>query len=151
MLNSLAFTFIAKVAELFNEPLYLPTSPHISPMSPQVAELFNEPLLHAYTSAPIEGLGPEYGSAPIYYLVGEYDEANAYGPSYDEWVNSWYVRQQDRLAGLLTDFHFRHTPEDYPRPWCPRIKALKRSFAALPLASVLLTWAFCTPMPCLAC
>ena len=129
-------------------------SPHISPhlpYSPQVAELFNEPLLHAYTSAPIEGLGPEYGSAPIYYLVGEYDEANSYGPSYDEWVNSWYVRQQDRLAGLLTDFHFRHTPEDYPRPWSPRIKALKRSFAALPLASVLLTWAFCTPMPCFRC
>ena len=139
------------MAELFNEPLYLPTSPHISPTSPQVAELFNEPLLHAYTSAPIEGLGPEYGSAPIYYLVGEYDEANSYGPSYDEWVNSWYVRQQDRLAGLLTDFHFRHTPEDYPRPWCPRIKALKRSFAALPLTSVLLTWAFCTPMPCFRC
>ena len=61
------------------------------------------------------------------------------------------AHQQDRLAGLLTDFHFRHTPEDYPRPWCPRIKALKRSFAALPLASVLLTWAFCTPMPCFRC
>lgn len=128
VLNSLAFTFIAKVAELFNEPL-----------------------LHAYSKSAIDGLGPEYGTAPIYYLVGEYDETNSYGPSYDNWVNSWYVRQQDRYAGLLTDFHIRHTPEDYPRPWYPRIKALKRTFAALPLASVLLTWAFFTPMPCFRC
>ena len=56
------------------------------------------------------------------------------------------MRQQDRHAGLLTDFHIRHTPGDYPRPWHPWISGLKRAFVILPLASVLLTWAFCTPM-----
>jgi hypothetical protein len=176
VLNSLAFTFIAKVAYTqarararARAHTHMPTCTHahmhtcthahappyplLHPLHPvcQVAELFNEPLLHAYSKSAIDGLGPEYGTAPIYYLVGEYDETNSYGPSYDNWVNSWYVRQQDRYAGLLTDFHIRHTPEDYPRPWYPRIKALKRTFAALPLASVLLTWAFFTPMPCFRC
>ena len=85
------------------------------------------------------------GSTSTTDLVGVYAEANAVGTSFEEWMHvrpprlrtprsptrlpspsltdhnpirmqSWYVRERDPLAGLLTDFRFRHTPEDYPRP-----------------------------------
>ena len=55
VMNSLAFTFITTVAEVFNTPL-----------------------LRHYASTPVHGLDPEeYGTDPIYYLVDEYDEGNA--------------------------------------------------------------------------
>ena len=61
-------------------------------------------------------------------------------------MQSWYVRERDPLAGLLTDFRFRHTPEDYPRPSQPCIAALKRIFVFVPLISVVTAWSWFTPM-----
>ena len=52
VMNSLAFTFISTISEVFNQPL-----------------------LQHYAATPIAGLDPaEYGTEPIYYLVSEYDE-----------------------------------------------------------------------------
>ena len=85
----------------------------------QVAQAFNQPLLKYYATKRIEGLDPnEYGTDPIYYLVSEYSANNA-TEDYDQ---SWYIKDEDMYAGLLTDFHFRHRPSDYPRPWQKVVK-----------------------------
>ena len=124
VLNSLAFTFISKVAEIFNEPL-----------------------LRFYATRAIQDLGPEYGTDPIYYLVSEYSALNAVGPTYREWMQSWYVREADPLAGLLTDFKFRHSPGSYPQPNAyRRIALMKRVFLCIPVVSVLTCWALFTPI-----
>ena len=86
------------------------------------------------------------GTEPIYYLVSEYSELNAYGPTFAEWLKSWYVRDQDRLAGLLTDFKFRHTPFSYPQPNLARIKHMKEAFLFIPPLSVVFCWALFTPL-----
>ena len=112
VMNSLAFTFISTVAEVFNTPL-----------------------LRHYSQTPIRDLDPlQYGSEPIYYLVAEYDEANAYGG--DRWLESWYIRQEERVAGLLTDFHFRHTPGAYPTPHRRIVRVLRLVFFCVPLAAL---------------
>ena len=111
VMNSLAFTFITTVAEVFNTPL-----------------------LRHYASTPVHGLDPEeYGTDPIYYLVDEYDEGNASGAeSKSQWDGSWYIKQEDKVAGLLTDFHFRHSPEAYSRPNDALIRRLRLLFVAAP-------------------
>ena len=112
-------------------------------MALQVAELFNEPLVKHYAALQIEGLDREaYGDEPIYFLVSEYDEGNSYGP--DQWMDSWYIRQDDQLAGMLTDFHFRHAPGEYPRPGERLVVWMRRAFFAVPFASVALCWGLLT-------
>ena len=100
----------------------------------QVAQAFNQPLLKYYATKRIEGLDPnEYGTDPIYYLVDEYDEGNASGAeSKSQWDGSWYIKQEDKVAGLLTDFHFRHSPEAYSRPNDALIRRLRLLFVAAP-------------------
>ena len=118
VLNSLAFTFIS-----------------------QVARFFNEPLLQYYTSQRILGLDEEvYGSEPIYYLVSDYSEENAAA----QWVDSWYVREEEQLAGLVTDFRFRHTPGAYPRPNEALIRGLRVFFFVAPVGAMVLCWALFT-------
>ena len=121
VMNSLAFTFISTVAEVFNQPL-----------------------LRFYASTPISGLDPdEYGTEPIYYLVGEYNEANASSP--EEGSQSWYVRQEDQLAGLLTDFHFRHQPSAYPRPNQRLVALMRLVFFCVPPVALALCVALNSP------
>lgn len=120
VLNSLAFTFIS-----------------------QVAEVFNEPLLRFYSQKSISGLDPkEYGVDPIYYIVTEYSESNV-DPD-GVWANSWYVKEGDGSAGLLTDFMFRHCPEDYRRPNTIVIILLRISFFMAPVAATGGCWFFFT-------
>ena len=118
VMNSLAFTFISTIAEVFNAPL-----------------------LRHYDRTAIAGLDPDaYGEEPIYYLVSEYDESNSYGPL--EWSKSWYVRQGDPLAGLLTDFHFRHDPEAYPRPSKRLIALMRLVFFCVPPTALAVCYCF---------
>lgn len=120
VLNSLAFTFIS-----------------------QIAELFNEPLLRFYAAKAISGLDPqEYGTDPIYYIVHEYSESNVDADG--EWANSWYVKEEDKFAGLLTDFTFRHSPEDYKRPNRVNIIILRIFFFIAPVAATTGCWFFFT-------
>lgn len=112
VMNSLAFTFISEVAAYFNQPL----------------------LAH-YSKLAIAGLDPlMYGSEPIYYLVDEYDEENSYG--IDRWLDSWYVKKEDSVAGLLTDFEYRHSPDKYPHPHNWLIGWLRAFFFLVPLLAV---------------
>jgi acetyl esterase/lipase len=105
VLNSLAFTFISEI-----------------PM------LFSKPVLKYYTKTPIRGLDPEeYGTDPIYYLVGEYASENAYDDE-KQWVHSWYIKESWQFAGLISDFHVRHDPNAYEKIWSPRIWILKAVF-----------------------
>lgn len=122
VLNSLAFTFISEVPEMFNEPL-----------------------LKYYTSNPIKGLDPEmYGTDPIYYLVDEYDEANAHEE--DVWYDaSWYTRIDGDAAGLLDDFTFRHTPADYNRPNARIANILRMVYWTAPVISIALCWSLSAP------
>ena len=91
VLNSLAFTFISDVADLFSAPL-----------------------LKYYSTAAIPNLDPEeYGEEPIYYIVTEYSPDNA---TPDDYLCSWYILDSQQVAGLITDFHFRHEPGTYPQP-----------------------------------
>ena len=117
VMNSLAFTFISTVAEVFNAPL-----------------------LRHYSSLAVDGLDSEvYGTDPIFYLVSEYDEGNSYGSaSREQWALSWYIKAEDKVAGLITDFHFRHSPETYPRPNAPLIRGLQLAFFTAPVASLAL-------------
>lgn len=117
-MNSLAFTFISTVAEVFNQPL-----------------------LRHYAQLPVADLDPAmYGTEPIYYLVAEYDEDNSYGP--ERWAESWYVRQEDKVAGLLNDFHFRHAPGVYPRPNRRLTAVLRVIFVCVPVVAVAACWWF---------
>jgi len=126
VLNCLAFTFIG-----------------------QVDDLFNKPLLRYYTTERLEGLSEEY-TDEIYYLVGEYAEANAWNcdgadtPPEKWFDSSWYVKQEDKVAGLLHDFRFRHCPEDYERPSERVIALLQRVFFAAPVVAVATCWALFT-------
>ena len=126
VLNCLAFTFIG-----------------------QVDDLFNKPLLRYYTTERLEGLSEEY-TDEIYYLVGEYAEANAWNcdgadtPPEKWFDSSWYVKQEDKVAGLLHDFRFRHCPEDYERPSERLVALLRRVFIAAPVLAVLTCWALFT-------
>lgn len=114
-MNSLAFTFLA-----------------------QVSELFNVPLLGFYSKKAIEGLDESYGSDPIYYLVTEYSEENV--DEDGDWAGSWYIKQDQQFAGLLTDFSFRHTPGSYPQPNAAFIELLRYIFLAAPFISTLSCW-----------
>lgn len=114
VLNSLAFTFIS-----------------------QVARFFNEPLLRYYATTRIAGLDLEvYGEEPIYYLYSEYSETN----SMDKWEDSWYIKDDQSHAGLLSDFHFRHEPGTYPTPNAWLIEALRAVFFCVPVLAGTLCW-----------
>jgi len=114
VLNSLAFTFIS-----------------------QVAKFFNEPLLHRYSRLAISGLDPaEYGDEPIYYIVTEYDPNNATV----DWEGSWYIREDESVAGLLTDFKFRHDPGSYATPNAKLIRWLRYVFFCVPPAVMALCY-----------
>jgi len=115
VLNSLAFTFIS-----------------------QVAEIFNEPLLRYYSQRSIEGLDESYGPDPIYYLVVEYSDRNVNEEG--AWCDGWYIKQDDQVAGLLTDFNFRHCPEDYDTPSAVLIRWMRFIFFATPVVATLLCW-----------
>jgi hypothetical protein len=118
VLNSLAFTFISGVSRFFNQPL-----------------------LTFYSKQRILGLDEEvYGDEPIYYLVTSYSDDNAG----EHWADSWYVREDQPLAGLLTDFRFRHNPGDYPRRNEWLIRALRALYLAVPFLSVGTCWALYT-------
>lgn len=109
VLNSMAFTFISEVAEMFAEPV-----------------------LKHYAGTAIAGLGPDYGTEPIYYIVTEYDEANASD-------TGWYVRaDQKNKSGLLTDFKYRHEPKSYTKPNAAAIKFLRIAYFTIPPLSLLL-------------
>jgi len=116
VLNSLAFTFIS-----------------------QVPEIFNEPLVRYYSSIAIDGLDESYGPDPIYYLYPEYSEQNV-DPNGD-WAGSWYIREDEQYAGLLNDFKFRHSPQDYPTPHAVTIQTLRVLFYCVPVATVMSCWA----------
>ena len=121
VMNSLAFTFISTVAEVFNQPL-----------------------LKHYASTAIADLNPDdYGDEPIYYLVEEYDEANC--ATRDDFSDSWYVKQEDKVAGLLTDFTIRHDPEVYKRPNCRLAGWLRVLFLLVPIAAPAACWVYLTP------
>ena len=110
-----------------------PVPPSVTPHD--TSQVFNQPLLRHYATTPISGLDPEeYGTEPIYYLVSEYDESNASPPA--QWTQSWYVRQEDQLSGLLTDFHFRHDPNAYPRPNQRLVAMMRLVFFAVPPAAL---------------
>ena len=66
--------------------------------------------------------------------MSEYDESNASPPA--QWTQSWYVRQEDQLSGLLTDFHFRHDPNAYPRPNQRLVAMMRLVFFAVPPAAL---------------
>jgi len=124
VMNSLAFTFISTVAEVFNQPL-----------------------LKHYSAEAVNGLDTEvYGSEPIYYLVAEYDEANSFGAQqWAQWAASWYIKQDDKVAGLLTDFCFRHEPDSYARPNRRLARVLRVGFFCVPPAALAVCWALFTP------
>ena len=112
VLNSLAFTFLSELSSLFNDVVS-----------------------RYYTATAIAGLDPnEYGTDPINYLVGEYDETQAYDDP-KLWHRSWYIRREWKLAGLLTDYTVRHNPADYDRPWHRHIVWLRRFFFLCPLVA----------------
>lgn len=112
VMNSLAFTFISTVAEVFNQPL-----------------------LSYYARLPIANLDPElYGTEQIYYLVASYDAKNSYG--IERWAHSWYVRQEDAVAGLLSDFEIRHCPDDYPQHSRKLIEVLRVLFFCVPIVAL---------------
>ena len=66
-----------------------------------------------------------------------YQASNAY---YDEagkcrWSWSWYIPEGEQLAGLLSDFKFRHHPGDYPRPNRGLVRWLQGLFFVLPIVA----------------
>lgn len=104
VMNSLAFTFIAEVAEVFNQPL-----------------------TNHYGKLPIAGLDPElYGTDPIMYMVSEYSAANAS-------ETGWYVLEDEDKAGMITDFRIRHDPSVYSHPTDKVVKLLRFLFFFLPV------------------
>ena len=112
-------------------------------------------------------------SEPIYYLVAEYDEANSFGAQqWAQWAASWYIstrtggerrrcvccvaaddagsiraraEQDDKVAGLLTDFCFRHEPDSYARPNRRLARGLRVGFFCMPPAALAVCWALFTP------
>ena len=48
------------------------------------------------------------------------------------WQNSWYIKEEAKVAGWLTDFSFRHAPETYSRPNRQLARALKIGFFCVP-------------------
>jgi len=99
----------------------------------EIADVFAQPILKYYSETSINGLDPTvYGTDPIYYLVTEYDPANAMGCKRD---GTWYVLKRDQtwyvlepaltgeeitdmhyLPGTLTDFKIRMHPTEHCRP-----------------------------------
>eukprot|EP00516_Mucochytrium_quahogii_P013684 CAMPEP_0203802416 /NCGR_PEP_ID=MMETSP0100_2-20121128/12069_1 /ASSEMBLY_ACC=CAM_ASM_000210 /TAXON_ID=96639 /ORGANISM=" , Strain NY0313808BC1" /LENGTH=770 /DNA_ID=CAMNT_0050709625 /DNA_START=95 /DNA_END=2407 /DNA_ORIENTATION=+ len=103
-----------------------------------IAELFSSVAIKYYSTTAIAGLDPnEYGTDPIYYLVSEYDPANAYDDPETQWVNSWYVREDWDLLGALSDFHFKHSPDEYSRPWTAKVPLFRVVYFATPLIATL--------------
>ena len=51
------------------------------------------------------------------------------------WHRRRYVEERARLAGLLTDFRFRHTPSDYSHPNAPLIVWFRRLFMSVPIVA----------------
>jgi hypothetical protein len=78
VLNSMAFTFISEVAEMFAHPV-----------------------LKHYSATAISGLDASYGNWDTYYIVTEYDDANASD-------TGWYVKEDAPRTGLVTDFKYRY-------------------------------------------
>jgi hypothetical protein len=122
----------AQVPRFFNEPLVayyaatsianldpaeygsrapVPSHPipyHTTPYRPIPSHtLPSHTLPYPYPTLPYPTISSRrYGTEPIYYLVGEYSEENAA----DIWEHSWYIKNEQQLSGLLTDFKFRHAP-----------------------------------------
>ena len=69
-----------------------------------------------------------------------YESSNAT----DDWMHSWYIREDQQLAGLLTDFHFRHEPGKYETPNSRTIRVLRLLFFCTPAVTMLLCWALFT-------
>ena len=77
----------------------------------------------------IAGLDPaEYGSWDTFYIVTEYDPANAT-------ETGWYVKHGEAKAGLITDFRMRVHPELYPRHHLPFVQMLRIQFFTIPPVS----------------
>ena len=72
--------------------------------------------------------------------MSDYSEENAAA----QWADSWYVREEEQLAGLVTDFRFRHTPGAYPRPNEALIRGLRVFFFVAPVSAMALCWALFT-------
>eukprot|EP01064_Diplonema_japonicum_P004546 TRINITY_DN129_c0_g2_i1.p1 TRINITY_DN129_c0_g2~~TRINITY_DN129_c0_g2_i1.p1 ORF type:complete len:406 (+),score=44.32 TRINITY_DN129_c0_g2_i1:70-1218(+) len=115
VLNSLAFTFISEVPEYFNEPLVKYYSTTAVRSIEQGGQLDTA----------------EYGTAPIFFLYPEYDEAN-----YDPSNGGWYILKSHKRPGLLSDYSFRHDPSKYPRRAVRLIPVLSKLFWAIPVLSV---------------
>ena len=94
-----------------------------------------------YSRLPVVGLDQSvYGTEPIYYLVVDYSEENAT----PRWEDSWYIRKDQMLSGLLTDFRFRHLSGAYPTPNEINIERLRVAFFCTPALTMLLCWALFT-------
>lgn len=90
VMNSLAFTFIAEVGSVFNDPL-----------------------VHRMANTCIKDL-PE-GYPVIKYLYPEYQLSNAVNDDGTYTDGGWYICEEEEKAGLLSDYRVRHNEAAYPQ------------------------------------
>eukprot|EP00931_Biecheleriopsis_adriatica_P106781 TRINITY_DN81168_c0_g1_i1.p1 TRINITY_DN81168_c0_g1~~TRINITY_DN81168_c0_g1_i1.p1 ORF type:complete len:414 (+),score=54.64 TRINITY_DN81168_c0_g1_i1:39-1244(+) len=113
VLNSLAFTFITEVGSYFNEPL-----------AKRMADTEIDLL--------------EANDYPVNYLYPEYREENCINPDGSYTDAGWYILEDERKAGLLTDYRVRHNPSAYDHPSEILIKVLDWVLVISPPLIVLL-------------
>jgi hypothetical protein len=113
VLNSLAFTFIAEVGSFFNTPL---------------SETLASTSIERWTK---EG-------SDIRYLYPVYAESNAVNKdgSYED--AGWYICEDEKKAGLLTDYKVRHNSDKYPHHTERLQRLLDRMLCLAPVSLVIL-------------
>ncbi|CAK9001447.1 Uncharacterized protein SCF082_LOCUS6929 [Durusdinium trenchii] len=112
VMNSLAFTFIAEVGGVFNDPL-----------------------VNRMANLLIKGLPEGYGE--IKYLYPEYQLSNAVNDDGTYTDGGWYICEEEEKAGLLSDYRVRHNPTKYPQHHL-RAKVLEVFIFVLPALSIFL-------------
>lgn len=112
VVNSLAFTFIFEVGSYFNDPL-----------------------ARRMSETKISGIDPSYGE--ICYLYPEYKESNAINADGSYTDSGWYILEDEKKAGLLSDYRLRHNPCIYPHASERLISILEKLLLFVPVVVVL--------------
>ena len=72
-----------------------------------------EPVLKHYAGTAIAGLSADYGTEPIFYIVTEYDEANASAPG----EGGWYIKAEEKAKSGTRGPAASSSAVYYPHHW----------------------------------
>eukprot|EP00435_Cladocopium_sp_Y103_P019849 s2075_g4.t2 len=124
VMNSLAFTFIAEVGSVFNDPLvHRMANTCIKDPAKLVLVRWIQDLPEGY---PV-----------IKYLYPEYQLSNAINDDGTYTDGGWYICEEEEKAGLLSDYRVRHNEAAYPQQHL-RAKFLEILIFALPAFCIFL-------------